>query len=258
MSNSENTVALIEALFRVLNIAVEEGRIESFLHVLQRRPRILVLGSTGVGKTNLLESLVNTMPQAIHHMNRTDFAKSHNIKIAKQPFRFIDTPGQKLHSSRRKPAIRNAIRKPLAGILNVVSYGYHEYRLPPSKVIDRDNTVPEAFLDRHRQIEIEALGEWTHILGDPDTTGWMVTVATKADLWWNDRESAVAHYTSGPYFGALGPAKSLAPAFLEYCAVMHRFYDRVPLAGTFDDRDRVSMRARLLEFLLDAVGKERQ
>ena len=42
------------------------------------------------------------------------------------------------------------------GVINVVCYGYHEYRLAPGKAIKKGNKVRKTYLERHRQIEINA------------------------------------------------------------------------------------------------------
>ena len=88
--------------------------------------RILVLGCSGAGKSLFLDSLTEALPGAINRLNRTEFAQKHSVKIGKSPFEFIDKPGQELHHERRMAAIRAAMIKPIAGLINVVAYGFHE------------------------------------------------------------------------------------------------------------------------------------
>jgi energy-coupling factor transporter ATP-binding protein EcfA2 len=240
---------------KVLELAVKQGWLDKFLNAFRKKHTILVLGSTGTGKTNFLQSLIELTPKAIDQMNRTEFAQKHSIKIKKQPFVFVDVPGQALHSPRRIRAIRETMSRGLSGIINVVSYGYHEYRIGKAKAVTAHGIVNEAFLKKHRQVEIDALAEWTSLLGSRDTTGWLINVITKADLWWNRKDKVLQHYVSGPYFEALGEAKSLEPIFLEYCSVFHKFYGDGTLSGNFDESDRVRARGNLLRTLLEAVGK---
>jgi len=240
---------------KVLEIAIKQGWLDRLLNAFRKKHTILVLGSTGAGKTNFLQSLTELTPKAIDQMNRTEFAQKHSVKIKKQPFVFVDVPGQALHSTRRIRAIRETMSGKLSGIINVVSYGYHEYRIGKAKAVNANGSASKAFLEKHRQIEIDALVEWTSLLGSRDTTGWLLNVITKADLWWDRKDEVFQHYASGPYFEALGEAKSLEPIFLEYCSVFHKFYGDGALSGSFDESDRVRARGNLLCTFLEAVGK---
>jgi hypothetical protein len=70
----------------------------------------------------------------------------------------------------------------------------------------------EEFLQAHRKIGMLALSEWMPILGGPESAGWLITVVTKADLWWNRRDEVLEFYKAGAYYNALGSAKSLHPS----------------------------------------------
>lgn len=234
--------------------ARKQGWLARVTDIFKTQHKILVLGSTGVGKTNLLQSLVEAVPQAISHMNRTEFAQQHKIRLRDNPFIFVDTPGQLLHVSRRREAILEALGGGITGILNVVAYGYHEYRTDAGTALTPSGRVRNEFLAKHRQIELEALAEWAPLLF-PSDIRWMITVVSKADLWWNQKEAVYEHYTTGQYQSLLGELVTLAPSVLEYCSVLHKFYGLGPLAGTFDEGDRNRTRLKLVTALLEAVGK---
>jgi hypothetical protein len=242
------------AAIRLLELAIKQGWFDKLRDALKRKHTVLILGSTGTGKTNFVQSLTEIVPKAISHMNRTEFVKTHAIKIAKEPFNVIDTPGQVLHSSRRVKAIREAIGKGAIGVINVVSYGYHEGRTARSEALTARGRIKESFLERNRRQELLDLDDWKVLLGGPETTKWLVTVVTKADLWWSQRSDVLDHYQTGPYYRALGPARSLNPSVMEYCSVFHKFYGEGPLSGLFDEQDRVDLRAHLLRELLAAVA----
>lgn len=248
-------LAAANTVVKVFEKAHKEGLLEKLVNVFRHKHRVLVLGSTGAGKTNFLKSLVELVPTAIEQMNRTEFAKEHSFSILKQPFRFVDTPGQRVHESRRKRAIREAMGAGIEGVINVVSYGYHEYRIGKSAAIGVDGLPNESFLKEHRQIEQDMLAEWTALLGDEHTIGWVLTVVTKADLWWHQKDEVLNHYTAGPYYAALGDVKKLSPVVKEYCSVLHKFYGAAPLSGVFDEEDRVRTKANLLRQLIAAIGK---
>ncbi len=111
---------------KLFDLAEKQGWVDRLLAMFKKKHRILVRGSTGTGKTNLLASLTQAMPEAIAAMNRTEFATRHRINLSGTPFVFVDTPGQVGHGSRRLGAIREEMANGLSGVINVVAYGYHD------------------------------------------------------------------------------------------------------------------------------------
>lgn len=250
-------VGLAEAVatIELVQMAHKQGWFGKLLDALRKKHRVLVLGPTGCGKTQFLHSLTEAVPKAINLMCRTDFVEEQRIKILDQPFIFVDTPGQVLHKTRRIHAIREAMRSKIAGIINVVSFGYHESRAVNVKDAFKNGKINEVFLEKQRQQEINQLHEWVPLLGGSGTVGWLMTVVSKADLWWDWHEEVRAYYESGPYYKALDPARELNPIVLKYCSIFQRFYGEIPMSGKFEDEDRVRMRADLLRELLAAIGK---
>ncbi len=255
MSGLVEGVAAANTAIKIFEKAHKQGWLEKLINVFRKKHKVLVLGSSGTGKTNLLQSMEEIAPKAIDQMNRTEFAQKHSISISKHPFIFIDTPGQKGHASRRKQAIREAMSTEISGVMNIVSYGYHEYRIGKSRAINKDGSISESFLREHRKVELEALDEWTTLLGDEHTVSFLITVVTKADLWWHTKDEVLEYYTAGPYYEALGEAKGLSNVVREYCSVFHRFYGEGALSAVFDDADRVKTKANLLSQLIAAIGK---
>ena len=80
--------AAADVAIKVYELAARQGWLDKLLNVFRRQHRVLVLGSTGTGKTNLLRSITEIAPEAIDHMNRTEFAQKHSIKIDNLPFIF--------------------------------------------------------------------------------------------------------------------------------------------------------------------------
>jgi energy-coupling factor transporter ATP-binding protein EcfA2 len=236
-----------------VKLAHKEGWLDRLIASLKKKHNILVLGSTGVGKTNLLRSLSQYMPDAIDALSRTEYVTKERLAIGNQPFVFIDTPGQIEHRSRRIRAVREAMAAGIDGVINVGCFGYHEYRIGKQEALSNTDVIKEDFLERHRQVEIAALDEWTPILGGLGTAKWLITVVSKADLWWDRRDEVIRHYVNGPYHVALGEATTLDPAVLEYCSVFHKFYGDGAMAGTFDEGDRIRARVHLLTQLLRAI-----
>lgn len=60
-------------------------------------------------------------------------------------------------------------------------------------------------------------------LFDAETAKWVLTVATKADLWWPERDRVEHYYSEGSYAEALGAFKSVHTV-QPYCSVIEPFY----------------------------------
>ena len=243
------------AAIELVQLAHKQGWFDRLITSLRKKHRVLILGPTGAGKTLFVNSLTEAVPDAIDLMSRTEFVERKHIKISKHPFVFVDTPGQTLHKSRRIQAIREEMNKGISGVINVVSYGYHESRAVTAKGAIVNGKIDKSFLEKQRQLEIRQLAEWTELLGGKETVDWLITVITKADLWWDHREEVRKHYESGPYYQGLRSAQALNPIVLEYSSVFQKFYGAIPLSGEFEDKDRVRARADLLRGLLSAIAK---
>lgn len=250
------TGAAIEAI-KFLKEAYDAGWFDKLIVHLKKKHRVLVLGATGAGKTAFLKSLKTVVPEAIDVMNRTEFVEKFEITLSKRPFIFKDTPGQIHHAARRREAIKETLklRGGIAGVINLVSSGYHESRAVPKPRISAEGQVEEEFLEAQRQVELALLSEWTPLLGGTDSANWLITVVTKADLWWPQRVEVMKYYETGPYFQALGEAQALKPVVLEYSSVFQKFYGEGAMAGGFQDADRIRAKARIIQMLLAAINE---
>jgi len=237
----------------IINAAVEAGLIDRLLDTFKKKNRVLVLGSSGVGKNNMQTSLTNELTFAVDRLNRTEFATDSRVRIQKTPFIFKNTPGQTHHQTRRLNAIRQQMAKGKFGIINVVCFGYHEGVGNKTDAIDSSGKVKQDYLEHCRKLEIDAVSEWSSLLGSRDTANWLITVVNKADLWWHQQEEVMHYYTSGAYAQNLGDAKVLGPIVVPYCATIHKFFDEGALSAHFDVNDQIHCKARLLTALLSSV-----
>lgn len=242
----------------VVELAKKQGLVNRVINNFRKQHTVLIVGTTGVGKSNLLDSLTQFSPDPIDHMNRSETNKKHRILIDEIPFTVIDTPGQLAHRSRRLDAIRKALSEDVEIVVNVVSYGYHEYRRGLEGIFSEQGVASEAYLHDHREIEIAALSDWINILGGGQSAKHLITCVTKADLWWTPESymEVINFYQSGKYFNALGDAQQLNPIVLPYSSVFHKFYNEGSMTGAFDDRDRNSKRNQLLKTLVDLVKED--
>lgn len=240
----------------LLEEAEKQGFIDRLKIVFKKKPRVLLLGATGTGKSNFLQSLSVERPDPIPRASRTVFPEPHVLTIkGSHPYRFIDTPGDTSMKDARIDSIRESLsaRGGISGVINVVSYGYHEYQVTKGKVLLPDGSVDPNYLAKHRQLELDQLDEWTPLLGSPLTMKWLMTVVTKADLWWDQREDAMQHYQAGTYHERLGQAQSLKPRVLMYSSVFSKFYGEAPHSGYFDEKDRRDLKHQFVQALLAAL-----
>src|SRR5579859_6631665 len=162
MADPGTVKAGIELAAVLLKEAKRLGLLDQLVTFFKTKPRILVLGCTGTGKTNFIEAIVHESPKAIRKEDRTIYTEAQTLVVGKDPYRFIDTPGDKLRKDDRVEAIRQAMSASggIAGVINVVSYGYHEYDIPAGKGVD-GGAADANYLRQHRAEEIEQLAEWT-------------------------------------------------------------------------------------------------
>jgi hypothetical protein len=225
-----------------------------------RKPReVLVLGASGAGKSSFLRSLQGLDPY-IRPEDRTDKAVEIEGKIDTARFKFIDTPGEAQHTAKRRDAILKLYASRALGVINIVSYGYHESTIPRSTALD-GSKASNPYLSERRKIEIDYLAGWTSLLaGRNGPASWLITVVTKADLWWTpDREQEVlGHYRTGSYFAGLGEAQNIIHSVRSYSSLNQLFYRTAPMSGFYTDDQRIqdadSLIALLLEYSSEQTG----
>lgn len=243
----------------VHKILKERGVYEKVTDFLARRkPReVLVLGASGTGKSSFLRSIQGLDPY-IRPEDRTDRAVDVAGKIDKAYFHFIDTPGEAHHADKRREAILKLYSSPSLGIINLVSYGYHESTIPRSKALN-GSKPSEEYLAERRAIEIEYLAGWTSLLaGRKGPASWLMTVVTKADLWWvpGQEQTVLDHYRSGLYYEALGEGKEITNSVRSYSSLNQLFYKMAPMTGFYSDDQRVRDADSLIALLLEYSSEQ--
>jgi energy-coupling factor transporter ATP-binding protein EcfA2 len=252
---AEPVVTAITTAVEIYKIAEKEGllrRIGNFLSG-HKRKNVLVLGASGVGKTQFTESLIGLV-QEIRREQRTQKPVKSNISVDKKPYEFTDTPGQIFHAFERKPEILKAIQGKIDGIINVVAYGYHEGDRGVEEALDERHKVRASFLQDMRQQEIDLLSEWTDNVGAAEAGKWLITLITKADLWWDQRDKVYAYYRTGPYRDALDSVTHLKPMVCGYCALRQRFFGQAPMSGMFSTVEFRDLYLDFFRVFAEAVG----
>lgn len=226
---------------------------------LRARRKILVLGASGAGKTQFVHSLIDPMSATIPSLTqRTVSVDRRKVTLDDYRFLLLDTPGQVLDKPKRRHAINEALHRGVEGVINIVCFGYHE-----AAEAGRAGAIPASgrniaradYLERRRQVEIELLSEWVPLV-DVKLTKWVLTVVTKADLWWPTRKRVSAYYESGDYSERLSVTPEVAVSVLPHCSVIEPFYGH-KTSGRFGDHDRAGLQGHLRETLIRLTGAER-
>ena len=238
-------------------IGKELGLWERFLNAFKKKRKILVLGASGAGKSQFVASLTPKLPFSLPSQPRTVDVHKKRAKIDKTPFILVDTPGQLHDEAKRKKAISDSIRDGVEGIINVVCYGYHEdeeARSAFAKPKSTNSIANKPYLRCRRKVELEQLAEWVPII-DRQTSKWILTIVTKADLWWPDTENEVSEtYQTGEYAEKFGDF-SIIHHVLPYCSVIEPFYG-TKTSGVFGDHHRTVLRENLFKTILRLSGVE--
>jgi len=220
---------------------------------------ILMIGSTGTGKSNIILTLENPREKAIDRRKRTHSSKSYIFKINGEYYQFIDVPGQEMHKSKREDAIKEVIRK-VEGVLHIVCYGYHETRDDAiDDAVKDENTPNEDYLKKKREGEFNNIIELSKFYGAGNKTTWFLTVISKADLWWDKREEVVKYYSEGDYQKAISNnLYGVKSDCVEYCSIMHKYYGKLKLSGNFDDDEKLCCRDNFISMIVDMASANKR
>jgi energy-coupling factor transporter ATP-binding protein EcfA2 len=235
------------------------GVYERVLHWLLRRSatEVLVVGPSGAGKSSFLSSLKGDV-SIIRRDLRTDKVRKVAGKLKASHFQFWDTPGEVEHEPKREVAYKELGRLKTIGIINVVSYGFHEGTAERAKAIDNGGAA-DAYLESRRAVEIAQLREWVdRFVGSGGSAKWLMTVVTKADLWWQDGDDqpVIDYYRNGDYRVALGQRISTTPHIvLPHSSHAQKFYQTVPVSGHYTEEHRQRDRAQLIAHLLENASE---
>lgn len=168
--------------------------------------RLLVFGPGGTGKTTLGRSLT----EGIDPANEAEYEESitqEGFSVPGDVFgSLIVPPGQEIRQEQHWPDLYEILQAgKSAGVINVVSWGFHSIQdlgYEQTNSFEAGMSKEEfvaAYTDNRRRREIDVVETLKPRLEDAPGDLWMITLATKQDLWWNDRMDVVNWYTDGPY-----------------------------------------------------------
>ena len=165
-----------------------------------------VFGAGGTGKTTLGLVLSGDFdPQSSSYIYKESVAVEKYGLQGDFVGKLVVPPGQKAREHYWTSLYAALASGKTAGIINVVSWGYHAFQELSYKETEYYNdpmTVGEfmgVYLENRRQRELEIIEDLSHRLKDAPGKIWLVTLVTKQDLWWNNRHEVEEYYTDGPY-----------------------------------------------------------
>lgn len=164
-----------------------------------------VFGAGGVGKSTIgsVLSKGSSVPFSAYRESRENASFELSGKF---PGSALVVPGQINRVERYWPDAFNKVNSGKAlGVVNVVSYGYHSfsgmsYREHDGYVegMGKSDFIGK-YIEARRLVELELLKRLIDGLSPVKRAFFMVTVISKQDLWWADRERVKSHYIDGEY-----------------------------------------------------------
>ncbi len=166
---------------------------------------IVIFGAGGNGKT----SLAYTLNQ--EELDNLNYKETHNTEQLKMNSdiwgHFLVAPGQERRIERYWADLLTKISTgKIAGVINVVSYGYHSVDIGNKSFkdtsyfnADRIDNFLDDFLKEKRREEIRYLKKIAEHIKTAPNKVWMLTLVNKQDLWWNKQKEVENFYKNGEY-----------------------------------------------------------
>lgn len=216
--------------------------------------KVILFGESGTGKSQLANCIIgnNFLPK-----NRTRVLDLKTFTLPNgRRIKIIDTPGHKTYTSQRKDVCRKFIdKKKIKGIINIVSYGYHETDVADEVKIFKTGTyeVKEEYLRENRKREIEQINEWIDYITH-ENVKWIITIVNKADIWYNDYNAVKDFYENGEYCNKLRGIERLCQHHIfMYCSVISPFYDK-PMTIIFGESKKKVMHDEMINGFLQIIN----
>lgn len=232
--------------------ALEKLGIKKFLSaLLDRKHHIIVIGSTGAGKTALSKAVISIEQQFISVSNRTTKPTKKKIKIEGSKIVLMDTPGEMGNLSTRMSELSDLFSKNRVGVVIVGAFGYNEYREADRKTYSEAELL--TFLEVHRKIEIDHLDRFASQFPFINRIDWAITVATKADLWWTKRKEVLDYYNSEEFKQVTKRICRHTVPVRAFSSTIEPFLGSIPADGSFGEAQRRQVRSEFIEALLEQV-----
>lgn len=209
-----------------------------YYSLFRKKRKILILGASGSGKSQFIESLKNSKGLVV--VPRTHESESMKIDFFDYPIEVRDTPGHESKKELRLIELDRLILQPVEGIINVVSYGFSEAPEAGRNIAIKNKILDKDFIIKNREYEIEQINEWVNRVRPNRNVKWIITLVTKADLWWENYEEVNEHYTNGSY-GKKINGLNIPMYTLPYCSIIKPFF-KIQEKNTFGEVEKDALK----------------
>lgn len=159
-----------------------------FKNTQKTEKKIVVLGYSGVGKTQFIYSLIDELREKRVRASSV-VEQDYKVNTSKSPILLLDTVGQTIEDTNE--TLEDLLEKDkVEGIINVVSYGY----VANYRQIRKEDILNGSFFTTARDAELEHLDVWLPTLSSKRPVNWIVTLINQADIWYHEREQVLPYY----------------------------------------------------------------
>jgi len=174
--------------------------------IINGRVKVAIFGPGGVGKSTLGKYLSGEFLPDLY-----DHGYKESISIEEYSFDgdvicdILVPPGQPRRDYTWTELFQNLSSGDIQGVINVVSAGYHSFNelsYKETKSYQQGMSVDgfvQAYTEASMQRELDVIERLTPRLCDAKAKIWMITLVTKQDMWWDQRDRVKRHYTDGKY-----------------------------------------------------------
>ncbi len=167
---------------------------------------VLILGAGGVGKTTLASLLSGKLDgrelaEYTESVGTEEFTLEENTKV-----QIIVPPGQSWRRPSTWDVLLERVRQgEFRGIVLIGAFGHHaigDFSYKNHKLYDHQRGLEgflTSYVDECRKQEELILKQLCSNVSLCEKPIWLLTLVSKQDLWWDERDKVEAYYSSGKY-----------------------------------------------------------